>query len=226
MSLKRIAYLPILSVLISNNIGAAEPAAIIEHPYGSPMKLFLPDELDNKIKKNKDSLSKHGYIEEVDTPPRADYVKERMAERLASANLKGVSHTLENLGFQELDSVNYGALPFKITLLDEIYISENSDKFLLLGGQKLKQMYTDTEFGTLLIDEMINATTTLGSPNIEINGEPATFTYIKYKGQKWATAVYAPVGNRLFIVEADRKLTGRQKDKFLELVTDLSRRSN
>ncbi|MBA3562863.1 MAG: hypothetical protein H0W33_02415 [Gammaproteobacteria bacterium] len=65
----------------------------------------------------------------------------------------------------------------------------------------------------------------LGSPNIEINGEPATFTHVKHKGGKWATVVYAPSSDRLFVVEADRKLIEEDRVRFLEMVADLSRRS-
>ncbi|MBQ0719431.1 MAG: hypothetical protein KBT88_13750 [Gammaproteobacteria bacterium] len=37
------------------------PAAIIENPYEDPMKVFLPDDLEKKIKKNKEDIYNFGY---------------------------------------------------------------------------------------------------------------------------------------------------------------------
>ncbi|MBQ0718577.1 MAG: hypothetical protein KBT88_00940 [Gammaproteobacteria bacterium] len=148
-----------------------------------------------------------------------------MEERRQLARLQGRIQNLDNLGFTELDNVDFETLPFSATLLDESYIKNNSDNYLLIGGHMLKQLYTKTEFGILIIDETVDSVTTLASANIELNSEPATFTHVKHKGGKWATVVYAPSGDRLFIVESDRKLTGKMKDRFIEMVADLLRRS-
>lgn len=202
------------------------PAAVVEHPYEAPMKVFLSEEEDEKIKRNKDNLSRQGFIEKLDQPPRAEYVKARMAERRELAKLKGSSELLESMGFTEMNSVNFGSLPFSVTLLDERYIKSGSENYLLLGGHKLKQLYTKTEFGNLIIDEMPNSTAVLPSANIEINGDPATFTHVKHKGDKWASVVYVASSGKLFVIESDTKLTGKKKALFIDMVSDLVVRSN
>ncbi|SHE88954.1 hypothetical protein SAMN04487965_0875 [Microbulbifer donghaiensis] len=202
------------------------PIAIVEHPHGAPMKIFLREDDERKIQKNKESLSKYGFIEKLDQSPRSEYIKARMSERREAINLQGRSQSLESLGFTDLDGVNFGELPFPITLPNEKYIKHDSEKYLLLGGQMLKQFYTKTDFGNLIIDEQPNSKVSLPSANLEINGSPATFTHIKHKGGKWATVVYTTSGNKLFVIEADRRLTGGMKASFIDMIADVVSRSN
>jgi len=113
-------------------------------------------------------------------------------------------------------------LAYEPTLLPRQYLGARSQSYLFPGGNRIKQLHKETRFGTVIIDEFKDSIVTLESPNITVAGRQATFTYIRYRGGgKWATAIYAPAHDRHFIVEADRRLEGAERDAFIELVESL-----
>jgi len=158
---------------------------------GSPQSAVVPAEdnpfiLSPELEKirahNISTLQAYGYIEKLDEDPRAEYVQARMDERRAAALMQGLSENPQTLGFYDIAGhavMNAPKLQFQPTLLDGKYLSTQSKGYLLLGGDRLKKLYTRTAFGTILIDEFTNASSTFESPNIKIAAQPATLIYMK-----------------------------------------------
>jgi hypothetical protein len=168
------------------------------------------------------SIAAAGYIDRSDEESRATYVQARMKERVSVAEEAGKAKTPEVLGYYDIsDGLPVQAQAHAPTLVPRGILSSQSRSFLLPGETITKQLHTKTVFGDLIVDELKDATTTLEAPNLEVAGHPATFTHVHYRGEKWASVVYVPVGTRLLIVEADRKLEGANKKRFLEMVTNL-----
>jgi hypothetical protein len=188
------------------------------------MGMVMSPETESAHRRNLESLARAGFIDESSTDPRARFIEQRMAASVASAKLKGSPVTPQTVGFFEMQGAAGAAavdLPFRPSTLPATYLTANSKSYLLLGGQKLKQFHTSTQFGTLIIDEMNNSTTQLVAPNVKIAGAPATLVYKQHRAGQWATVIYAPRKDKLWIVEADRRLDGKDKEIFLTMVSEL-----
>lgn len=185
----------------------------------------LPPELEELHRRNLESQSLNGYIDEAETDPRARYVQKRMEERRAAARAAGVDMTPRRLGFYEMNNLTEetSELPFMPSAMPVAYLSAESKSYILLSGDKIKQLHTDTKFGTLIIDELTNVSTQLFAPNIEIEGVAASLVYKRHRAEQWATVVYAPWGDKLWIIEADKRLVGNAREEFVQLVEDLVR---
>jgi hypothetical protein len=184
----------------------------------------MPSELESLHKQDMSNLLTQGYIERLEDEPRAEYIQSRMAERRADVQRRKLAESRETLGYVELDAdqTALGQLPHRPTILPSKFLRTGSIGYVLLGGHKLKQLHTNTQFGTLVIDEILNSSTTIEAPNATIAGQPAKLVRIKHKGDKWATVIYAPSGDRLLIVESNRRIDGKSEDEFVKMVEELS----
>jgi len=193
---------------------AQQPPSWFAQPVRTPELRAEEDQV-------RQNLQQLGYVDKSYMAPRARFVADRIAERRAKAQRQGLAHSPQALGFYTLDTLTAEAvekLPFVPTMVPEEFInSARLDNYLLLGGHRLKQMYHDTPFGTLLVDEFPNTQSRLEAPNREVAGEPATLLHLKHQGKAWATALYVQKGDRLFLFEADQRLEGRQVDEFLRM---------
>lgn len=229
---KRISLSQVLlmiATIVTSCFAITLSAADLPYPY-SELKtpenpIHLSDDFIRIRNDNVESLRKKGYMEKLDEAPRAEYVQARMEERKAMAKFSSSPSSAQALGFIQVIGglvPDVSSLPFFPTMLPQSYLSTGSQSYLLEGGDMLKQLHTLTAFGTLLIDEMTDVTMMLDQPNILIAGEPAKLIQVKHKDSKWATVVYAPRGRRLFIVEADRRLDGELKGRFIKMIEGLS----
>jgi hypothetical protein len=162
-----------------------------------------------------------GYIEKLQAPPRVDYVLEQLAQRRLQLQKNGAAETPAALGFHEFSIGE----PWPIANIDIKKIPESivapDSKNYLIRGNPIKQIYTSTRFGSLIIDQQPKARLRLDAPNLSIAGHPATFTYVKYRGNAWATIIYATDGDATFMIEANRRLEGTEKESFIQFADEL-----
>ncbi|GAB4194362.1 MAG: hypothetical protein Tsb002_25810 [Wenzhouxiangellaceae bacterium] len=214
MNYRQILVMMTIPWLLSSGALAQQPPSWFAQPVRTPELRAEEDQV-------RQNLQQLGYVDKSYMAPRARFVADRIAERRAKAQRQGLAHSPEALGFYTLESLTpeaVGKLPFVPTMVPEEFInSARLDNYLLLGGHRLKQMYHDTPFGTLLVDEFPNTQSRLEAPNREVAGEPATLLHLKHQGADWATALYVQKGDRLFLFEADQRLEGHQADEFLRM---------
>ncbi|CAA0121165.1 Uncharacterised protein [Halioglobus japonicus] len=165
-----------------------------------------------------------GYLSKENEEPRYEYIVDKMASFKEAAKLKNGEMNSHDLGYIDItgqDYVDIDSLPFRPAIVPGHFLEKENRSYLLLGGNRLKQIYSDSVFGTLIVDEFENTRMKLDQPNVMVNGQSATFTYIKYKGEQWASVLYAPAGNRLFILEAGEKLSDDKRDSLIRLAESL-----
>jgi hypothetical protein len=173
-------------------------------------------------------LEENGYIDKPNEVPRSSFVTQKMVDRATAARIQGKNITIENTGFKDISARAMAAarvddpdLPFEPAMVPSNYLNEGGSIFILMGGHRLKQLYEDTIFGELLVDEFRDTELDLIDSNITIASEPATLSYTKYEEDQWATIIYAEKDGHMFIVEATSKLEGEDRDQFVLLVEDL-----
>lgn len=213
----------ILTVILSVAIPAITTAQINDQDDTRTSTPFtMSPQLEAIRSATIESLTALGYVDRTDEDPRAEYVQARMQERASMAEVAGKEKNPTTLGYYDVSGgLSPAAQAYEATLVQRKFLNGRSKSYLLPGGNRIKQLHTDTLFETTIIDELKDATVTLESPNMKIGGHAATFTHLRYRGDKWATAIYVPTSNRFFVVEADRKLEGKQKQTFIEMVTTL-----
>lgn len=166
-------------------------------------------------------LIRKGYIEKLDQPPRVEYVKDRMKERRAAAELKGKQHDAAELGFFSLeDSRSATSLGVQPVHVSSRALQSDSENYVFAGRDK-KVLLTKTIFGAMLVDIKDVTESTLDNPNVTVGGNPGTLLHVKHQGEAWATVLYAAAGNKLFIFEADKRLEGKRKSDFLAFAEEV-----
>lgn len=191
---------------------------------GMTMGAIMTPQMRLDYERIRNSLAANGYVEKFDTIPRPDYVLNRLEERRQLAIVAGRPDDAEILGFYAMESVHargYAELPFVPRFLPQSYRDADSDAFLVVAGNHITQVYTQTVFGALLIDEFENATVSIGTENARIAGNPAVVVPVKHGSGKWATVVLAQQGNRVLVVESNQLLIGEKRKGFLQLVESL-----
>lgn len=191
---------------------------------GEVAEVVLPREQAEIGRKNEANLAEKGFVEMLDEPPRAQYTMDRMNDRRKAAMANGRGNDPIELGFYDLSNgrtVDFSSLHFRPTIVNSKYLTENSMSYLLSGHPTFTQLHTNSQFGTIMIDEMVNTTSSGGNPNIEVAGVPATFYHVKYEGEKWATIVELQHRSNYFVIECDRKLIGKDKQDFIEMADDI-----
>lgn len=211
------------AIILSVAVAATPHAQTDAQNESRASDLFaLSSQLEATRSANIETLAALGYIDRSHEIPRAEYVQARMQERMSLAETAGKDKSPANLGFYDVsEGLPPAAQAYEPALMQRRFLSGRSRSYLLPGGDSIKQLHTETQFGTIIIDEFKNATVVLESPNTKVNGHPATVTHLRYQGDRWATAVYVAAGKRFFVVEADRKLVGKQRDVFLEMARTL-----
>ena len=182
---------------------------------------MLPPEAQAIAKKTKDDIRNKGYIEKLDQPPRAEYVRARMKQRENDVRKAGRAANAQSLGYQKITESSIQELPFKVGKVPDGIVATSSENFVFRGDGAVKRLYTQTEFGALLIDEQDNTQIQLEEPNVQVGGLPATLVHQKHAGGKWATVLYATNGRRVFIVESDKRLEGNKQKAFLSFAESL-----
>jgi hypothetical protein len=193
---------------------------------GMTMGAIMTPEMRLDYDNMRKSLAMNGYIEKETTPPRTDYVLNRLDELRQFANVAGQADNADNLGFHPLEVIHargYSELPFVPRFLPPSFREPGSEAFLIKASNHLTQFYTSTEFGALLIDELQNATISMGAENAEIGNQPALLVPVKHGQNKWATVVLSQQGNRVLIVESSQLLVGERRERFLQMVNALGK---
>lgn len=184
---------------------------------------IAPPELEWISAKREKDLIEKGYIEDLLRPSRAEYVYERIQEKRAAATLKGKPGDSNELGFYSGPDFDKGIpyLPFSPAIVPARFLDPSSERYLIPGGQRVKQFYTKSVFGRLITDELLVDEVNLNAPNLSVSGAPAKLITIKHENASWATVLYAQSKGRLFIIEAERKLEGKQKQDYIEFAETL-----
>ncbi len=193
----------------------------------------LPPQVKEKHDRNLESIDTAGFIDRPEQVRRSEYVTERIELR---RNLARERHSATGSRLDDPDLLGYfdlGAAPhghphlsnhrfrFYPTIVPGKFLKRNSKTYVVPGGTRIKQVHTDTDFGTLIVDEFVNSTTNLYNTNLVIDGNDAFLTRIRYKEHQWATILYAPVGSRLFVLECNRNLSAQETESFVELARQL-----
>jgi len=201
----------------------------IEHQAsdGTTNGIIVPTELREQTDRYKISLRERGFVESDDSDPPAIYALARIKERKAMAILKGRPNDPATQGFYDLrlgEKVDGNTMALTPTLLDEGYFSSRSERYVMIGQPAVMQLYTDTEFGTLWIQEEPAGTVIVeGMPdNVKIGVDSGKMMDIKYREGAWSTVVGLVVDDRYIEVEAIKKLNKSERVRFLELVGNLA----
>lgn len=226
-----------LVALLSGSIGHAsgedsvgdqtEPVEILA-PDGTPTGLVLPPEQREAGKRNEASLAKRGFVEMLDEPRRVDAVMAKMEERRVAARKRGKEGDPDELGFMEFTRDQYVAFskaPYNPATLDPKYLTAETKSYLLMGSPMITQLHSNTQFGSLLIEEYPNTKSSDTTPNTWIAGQPATMAHIKYSGDAWASALYVQHGSSFFVFETDKKVRENSVPRFLEMAESLIQES-
>lgn len=212
-------YAPVYAPDVSDEVIAATDGA------SGTVGAIMPPELRALHQSRRAQLAKSGYFEDLDSPPRAEYVLARMEERRAWAATNDRLNDFEALGFEPVEVAErrgFSGMRQVPTLLPKQYREPGSEGFLFSGGPRVKQLYTETSFGTLLIDEAAHSYVDLGTPNIKVGGYPGVIFGIKHKDNQWATVLIAQIGNRAMMIEADQLFDLETKAKFVKMAGQLA----
>jgi hypothetical protein len=153
-----------------------------------------------------------------------------MEERVSSIRFKDEA-SIDELGFFDIDE-NYsllkGRLQFEPSLPESGEIGDYARGHILLGGNRIKQFYIDTEiFGDLIVDQVINVTSRLEQTNIDVLDRAAVLRYVKYSDGDWATVLHAPVGEgKLIMIESSKYLAGEDLDDFVSMAERIAKYFN
>lgn len=216
----------VVAVLSTMSVGVSAQTRAIQDPIHNPSK--FPPELVQEIENARNSIRTNGYIDKSSSQARSEYVKDRMRERIAFAEVKGNS-SLEELGFVNIETgldLLSERLGLEPVLPESDKLGDFSEGYVLLGGNRTKLFYEGTQlFGDLLIDEVPGATSQLEEPNVRVAGRDAVLRYVKYSDDRWGTVLHSPSGTENFIImEASRLLEGDDLARFLELADGIVNR--
>jgi hypothetical protein len=209
--------------LVSAQIENSQPIAITEDAQGNS---FLQFDTGSKItlpEVNFKTANDEIIIDKSTTIPRVDYVFSKVEEKRLSLKKMGRQLTVDELGFHDLSNgIPWSNMPFSINEGDESIISNDSENILFVNGNKVRRIYKETEFGSLLIEEVRNTKVYFATPTIEIAGHTASIVTVKHQDGRWVTAITISADlDRVITIEVNKRLKGIDRIQFLKWAESL-----
>ncbi|MFK8017020.1 MAG: hypothetical protein AB8G17_16465 [Gammaproteobacteria bacterium] len=186
---------------------------------GAP-RAALPDELQSAHESAKQQLRGRGYFEQLDRVPESEYVLTRIEQRRVEFERQNRALNPEDLGYYSMEQYDARRAPFKLHRVPNQVVRAGSKNYVLPSKIRVRRIYTQTEFGTLLVEQG-GGGITLDEPNVDIGGQKAKLVTTRHDDDKWATTVYASGSGFVFRVEANRRLVGDELDRYLAFVTSI-----
>ena len=124
-----------------------------------------------------------------------------------------------------LDSVEARELMQDLSPVPDAYILPNSENFIVKVPQQgtWARYYSMTVFGgAVAIQESKVSDVTSAFSNLTIAGRDALIMHQLHKDHHWVTHISAFDGRTLFLVTADGKLEGNQRDTFIEFCREIA----
>lgn len=221
MTTKRclIAVMSLLTSNFASSQQAPEQSELGQRLVADGYPFLIRQSLVDQMRADREHMKSTGYMERSSPLTRAEYVLAAMDLQRNSDQAGGRSPS-----FIEVENFDASELGVELADVPAYALGTHSRGYVLQATANLVQrIYTDTSFGTLLIDEHIGGRLYAdGDPDMVIVGQPAWLSTIRYPGNKWATtvAVHADSG-RLLIVQADRRFDGPTQDAFIKFIESL-----
>lgn len=126
----------------------------------------------------------------------------------------------QNLGYQILSEYNRSRAPFPFKSIPDQVVRSNSENFVLPTNVRVTQIFTRTDFGTLLFEQALGSLS-LDEPNVDVAGHDGKLAVSKHRGEKWSTTLYFSDGTYVYRLESDRRLSDRASGDFILLADQI-----
>lgn len=183
----------------------------------------------------RESIQKNGYVERSADISSYEYAREKLRQRTQAAKDEpsgsDIATDEKTAAAFTLDSESVSRLPFPLSAVPTGFVHTESENFVIPAGPQITRLYSDTELGTLLIQEFQNGQVD-ARPQVEAGGLPAQqliaagfpvyVTIVKYFGEKWTTVAVTGNGHKAFYIEVGTRINEpKSESRLVALLSSL-----
>jgi hypothetical protein len=159
-----------------------------------------------------------GYVDRGSAPIKSEFALRQLRNRQAQLAAGEISR--ERKGFFTAEEYASRSSVDGLSRIPPDVVSRSSEIFVIPAGGVTRGMFTDTEFGLLLVEESISSLEFFAPPNLRIADHDAIIATARHT-EGWATTIVATDGRKSYYIEANRRLSETQRSRFVDVARRL-----